>query len=99
MEEVKYTIDMAQNVILLGHPELDRPFEFYCKDTLYENYRDFQEKNGYEYNRVSGVFTASKDLIGKIGAEELNYRRKETLDALIKPKASRLIAETNGSVQ
>lgn len=76
MDHVKFAIDMAQGVELIGYPDLYRTFTFYCKPE-YQDYADFMQKNGYEYSATDGRYRLRKD--SPKNCEEMKQERLQTL--------------------
>ena len=90
MDHVKFAIDMAQGVELIGYPDLYRTFTFYCENTEYKDYADFVQKNGYEYSTTDGRYRLSKD-----SAKNCEEMKQERLQTLIDKTAISLIEKFN----
>ena len=90
MDHVKFAIDMAQGVELIGYPDLYRTFTFYCENTEYKDYADFVQKNGYEYSTTDGRYRLSKD-----SAKNCVEMKQERLQTLIDKTAISLIEKFN----
>lgn len=89
MEKIRFAIDPSQNVILIGYPQLDRPFTFYCEGTEYRDYADFMLKHGYSNNGRRYSIPRSLNTVKQV--REIEKAHDEDLASLIEKKASELI--------
>lgn len=92
MSELEFAVDASDNVVLIGYPELDRPFSYYYG----KSYKQFMNKMGYDYkvgnNRLGGGYVHKPGMSVR-EKTELDNRKNQILRELIIPKAKELIGE------